>query len=113
MGVRVPLLPPNQIKDLSMRLPKTDKEHMEFGSIISEICSASVWDECWCGAKKKQDGGCRSCQTYQLFWGLGPTCGDSGKPEKIYWSMGHRIERSDEELNKLLDQQEKMREKYK
>jgi hypothetical protein len=69
------------------------------------------WDECWCG-KTDACGGCRNCQTYQLFAGLGPTCGDKGVPETYYWSMGRQHKRTDEELQKLIDLQKLLREKY-
>jgi hypothetical protein len=84
---------------------------MTLGVVVAGICKQPLWDECWCG-KPAQCGGCRFCQTYQLFWGLDPTCGDKGVPEKNYWSMGRYHTRTDEELQKLLDQQKLMRDKY-
>lgn len=90
-------------------------EHQKLGAIVAGICEASRWDECWCDVKKtpQQGAGCRWCQTYQLYWGLDPTCGGSGKPEKKYWSMGNPHIRSNKELKELLALQKKMREKYK
>lgn len=89
-------------------------EHQKLGAVVAGICKAPRWDECWCSKKKKfQDSGCRWCQTYQLYWGLVPTCGSRGVPEKEYWSMGQLCERSKKELQQLLDLQKLMREKYK
>lgn len=84
----------------------------KLGVVVADICKSPRWEECWCG-KSGQTGGCRHCQTYQLFWGLNPTCGDKGIPEKYYSSMGFSQERTIEELNALLHQQKQMREKYK
>lgn len=86
-------------------------EHQKLGAVVAEICGAPRWDECWC-SKKHQNGGCRWCETYQLYWGLDPTCGDSGKPEEEYYSMGYPHKRTKKELQKLLDLQKKMHKKY-
>lgn len=91
---------------------KSLKDHQTLGVVVAGLCKSPRWDECWCD-KKQQDGGCRWCQTYQLFWGFDPTCGDKGIPEKYYYSMGYRRERTDEELEKLITQQKEMRKKYK
>jgi hypothetical protein len=90
-------------------------EHQKLGAIVAGICKAPRWDECWCDKKKThhQSSGCRWCETYQLYWGLGPTCGSSGKPEKEYYSMGQYCTRTNKELQRLLDLQEKMHKKYK
>ena len=88
-------------------------EHQKLGTVVVDICKAPRWDECWCSKKKiHQDGGCRWCETYQLYWGLDPTCGNSGNPEEEYYSMGYPYKRTKKELQKLLDLQKKMHEKY-
>lgn len=71
-------------------------DNRTLGVLVAGICKSPIWDECWCG-KDRQDGGCRWCQLYQVFWGLDPACGDNGKPTS----------------RKLLKQQKDMREKYK
>lgn len=88
-------------------------EHQKLGAVVAGICKAPRWDECWCSKKKiHQDEGCRWCETYQLYWDLDPTCGSSGKPEEEYYSMGQYCKRSKKEVQKLLDLQKKMHEKY-
>ena len=84
-------------------------EHMQLGYVAAAMCGKQPkWPECWCD-KDARDGGCRFCQTYQLMYGLDPTCGDSGKPEKYYFSMGRTHKRTDEEVAKLRKLQIKMR----
>ena len=95
---------------MSHEFPK----HQILGAVVAGICKNPRWDECWCDKKKThQDSGCRWCQTYQLYHGLDPTCGSSGKPEEEYWYMGVSYKRTKKDLQKLLDMQKKMREKYK
>lgn len=69
--------------------------HKDLGELVAHVCTAPMWDECWCD-KTVQNGGCRNCETYQVFWGLDPLCGKDGKPADP----------------NLLKQQKTMRQKY-
>ena len=81
------------------------------GEVVAQICGGAPWSDCWCGAKKR-GGDCRNCQTYQLMYGLSPTCGDNGKPARWYQSgSGASYKLPDKEFNKLVEIQKRMNKK--
>ncbi|MBU4216507.1 hypothetical protein L6270_01900 [Candidatus Parcubacteria bacterium] len=84
--------------------------YSELGEVVAQVCGGKPWSDCWCGAKERS-GGCRNCQTYQLMYGLGPTCGDDGKPTKYIASRNGSFTITDEELIKLVETQKRMKTK--
>ncbi len=80
----------------------------DLGVVVAQICGGEKWSDCWCD-KEKRDGGCRHCQTYQIMYGLPPTCGDNGKIVKIVNRFSMReYTRSDEKYLELVEQQKRM-----
>ena len=85
--------------------------YTELGEIVASISGGNVWSKCWCG-KEKRSGGCRHCQTYQLMYGLDPTCGNSGalagKPLKNK-NNSWDADELDEDLLKIQEELQKER----